>query len=156
MYIRIHVCIYISLSLSLSLSLLLWPTLDTFLPLSLLPSSLSYWLQSLLEKERDQSNVHVAELEAIQVSLEKQVATYQGQLTAEQTKSKALDTSKREVRSAGNLYSVQQSQNLGESHPVSSQILPANLWNLQNRATKMPCLEHRQEVLSRTVFGSLW
>ena len=50
--------------------------------------------------------VHVAELEAIQASLEKQVATYQGQLTAEQTRSKALDTSKREVRSASNLYSV--------------------------------------------------
>ena len=42
-------------------------------------------------------NLHTGELESIQQSLEKQVATYQGQLTAEQTKNKALETSKKEV-----------------------------------------------------------
>ena len=54
-------------------------------------------MQLLLEKERDQLNTHAGELESIQQSLEKQVATYQGQLTAEQTKNKALETSKKDV-----------------------------------------------------------
>lgn len=53
--------------------------------------------QLLLEKERDQLNVHVGELEAMQESQEKQVSTYQGQLAAEQTKTKALENNKREV-----------------------------------------------------------
>jgi hypothetical protein len=51
----------------------------------------------LLEKERDQLNVHVGELEVMQESLEKQASTYQGQLAAEQTKTKALENNKREV-----------------------------------------------------------
>ena len=42
-------------------------------------------------------NVHVGELEAMQESQEKQVSTYQGQLAAEQTKTKALENNKREV-----------------------------------------------------------
>ena len=54
-------------------------------------------MKVLLEKERDQLNVHIGELEAIQVSLEKQTSTYQGQLAAEQTKSKALENNKKEV-----------------------------------------------------------
>ena len=57
----------------------------------------SFLTQLLLEKERDQLNVHVDDLEAMQVSLEKQVSTFQGQLSAEQTKSKALENNKKEV-----------------------------------------------------------
>ena len=69
-------------------------SLSLYLLLSSCPLS---HMQLLLEKERDQLNTHAGELESIQQSLEKQVATYQGQLTAEQTKNKALETSKKDV-----------------------------------------------------------
>ena len=60
--------------------------------------------QVLVENERDQLSTHVQELESIQQTLEREVGALQGRLTAEQTKSRALENNKKEVCVSGVMH----------------------------------------------------
>lgn len=50
-----------------------------------------------MESERDQLRSHVSELEGIQEAVEGEVAQLRGKLEAEETRSRALEASRREV-----------------------------------------------------------